>query len=403
MYKEDFPIFKKYPNLSYLDSAATTQKPDSVIQSISEYYSEYNANVHRGIYDLSENSTKLFEQSREKIARFIGSHDTQEIIFTSGTTDSINLVASSWVPANLEKGDTILLSNLEHHSNFLPWQQIALKHSIQIDFVNLSDDFVLNLQDLENKLKKHSPKLICLSHIANITGTTTPISHITKLCRNIVPNIKVLVDAAQSIAHIPTNVKAMDVDFLAFSGHKAYGPTGTGVLFIKKENLDSFPPAKFGGGMIINVEKDKSDWADAPTKFEAGTPNIAGICGLAKALEYIERIGIPQIQQHEMDLKEYCLREMQKVQNLTVYIPKDTRYTSGVISFWLDGIHPHDVAQICSYNKVAIRAGHHCNKLILKENIKKSALSRASFGIYNTKDDIDKLITAIKKTLETFK
>lgn len=393
-YKKDFPIFENNPNLVYLDSAATSQLPRSVIKAITNFHENTNANIHRGIYKLSENATKSYENARKTIAKFINAN-TKEIIFTSGTTDGINKLARALLPI-FKKKTEIILTELEHHSNIVPWQEHGKKNNMKIKYVKINSKYELDYKDLKNKINKNTA-IVSITHISNSLGTINDIKKITKLAHK--HNAIVILDAAQSIGRIKIDVQDLGVDFLVFSAHKAYGPMGIGVLYGKKELLEKIPYFNLGGDMINKVGKDKTNFAEIPRKFEAGTQNIAGAIGLAEAINYINKINIKKIQAHETQLTKYAIKELKKLKNIKLYLSKNNL---GIISFNLKNIHPHDVAQILSDNGIAVRAGHHCN-MVLMEELNIAGTVRISFGIYNTKQDVDVLIQAIKKCQEVFK
>lgn len=402
--KNDFPIFKKYPELIYLDSAATSQKPSCVINRIVKFYHEENANVHRGIYTLSELATEEYENARKIVAKFINAKSLKEVIFTCGTTDSINLVGYSWIWKNVFENDTILTTEMEHHSNFIPWQQaIKYKSKVALKLIKVTKSYEIDLTDLEMKLTKSKPKLLAITHVSNVLGTINPIKKIVEIKNRVSPNTRILVDGAQSIAHIPVDVYDLGIDFFVFSGHKLYGPTGIGVLWAKQEILeDEMSPFRYGGGMIQNVEVEDSTWADLPEKFEGGTPNIAGAIGLAEAIGYVNSISMNQILKHEQKLTEYALSKLDKISGIQIFGPPKIDNRIGVISLSLDNLHPHDIAQVFDGQGIAVRAGHHCNQILMKQVLKVSATTRISLGIYNTIEDIDKLCTGILKVKKIF-
>ena len=399
--RNDFPILKRkingYP-LAFLDNSSTTQKPQSVIEAIVSFYENYNSNVSRGIYTLAEEATEIYEFGREAVSRFIGANDLGEVIFTGGTTDSINLVSSGWAKNKLKEGSQIIVTEMEHHSNIVPWQILAQSSGVELVYWRKNFEGRLDLEDL-NKLINDSVELLTITAVSNVLGTINLIKKIIEVAHE--NSISVLVDAAQAIARIPINVTEWDCDFLAFSGHKAYGPNGIGVLYSKSERLEEMLPVKGGGGMINYVEKQKSKWAVGPQKFEAGTPAVAEVYGLTKALEYIELFGISQIQKHEQDLTSYVLKRFSEFEDLELYGPKDTLDRVGILSFNLGDLHAHDVAQVLDEYGIAVRAGHHCTQ-VLHDILGIVASVRISFGIYNQKFEIDNFINALKKTKEIF-
>lgn len=400
--RNDFPIFKKKINgkeLVYLDNASTTQKPYSVINSITDFYSNYNSNIHRAVYQLAEEATTLYEQSREKIANFINVRP-EEIVFTRNTTESINLIAHSWARTNLKKDDGVAITELEHHSNIVPWQILSQEIGTRLEYVGIDENGFLDLEHLIELISSKKVKLVSLSHMSNVLGTIVPIERIIKIAHE--NDIPVLVDGAQSVPHMPVDVKNMDCDFLAFSGHKMLGPTGVGVLYAKKEFLEKMRPFMGGGDMIKEVFKFHTNYNEVPYKFEAGTPNIADVVGFGAAIDYLEKIGMENIRKHEIDLTEYALESILSIKHLTVYGPRDPNYRGGVISFNIADIHPHDLATIMNDHGIAIRSGHHCAQ-VLMQRLDVPATSRASFYIYNTKEEIDKFVNAIKEAGRIFK
>lgn len=400
--RNDFPIFRKKINgkeLVYLDNASTTQKPNSVIESITDFYTNYNSNIHRAVYQLAEEATALYEQSREKIANFINVRP-EEIIFTRNTTESINLIAHSWARTNLKKDDGIAISELEHHSNIVPWQILSQEIGTRLEYVGIDDNGFLDLEYLIDLISSKKVKLVSLSHMSNVLGTIVPIERIIKIAHE--NNIPVLVDGAQSVPHMPVDVKKMDCDFLVFSAHKMLGPTGVGVLYAKKEFLEKMRPFMGGGDMIKEVFKFHTNYNEVPYKFEAGTPNIADVVGFGAAIDYLKKIGMENVRKHEIDLTEYALKSILSMKYVTVYGPRDPNYRGGVISFNIADIHPHDLATIMNDHGIAIRSGHHCAQ-VLMQRLDVPATSRASFYIYNTKEEIDKFVNAIKEAGRIFK
>jgi len=397
MKKQDFPILKRRINgkkLVYLDNSATTQKPKQVIKAIDNYYKKHNANIHRGIHKLSEEATIMYEDAKRKIANFI-SADFEELIFTSGTTESLNLLAYS-LSESLSRGDEIVLTIMEHHSNLVPWQQIAKEKGAKIKFIGITKDGTLDLEAAK-KLITNKTKLVSITHVSNVLGTINPIKDLAKLAHT--KGAILVVDAAQSVPHMSIDVKDLDCDFLAFSSHKMLGPMGIGALYGKKELLKKMKPFMYGGDMIKEVTLNSTSWADLPWKFEAGTPNVAGAIGFAKAVEYINKIGLNKIQKQEKEVTDYAINQLRNIPELTIYGPK-TR--AGLVSFNLDGIHPHDVSTILDRYGVAVRGGHHCAMPLMRElNIQGNV--RASFYFYNTKKDVDILVKALKKVKEVFR
>lgn len=400
--RNDFPIFKKKINgkeLVYLDNASTTQKPYSVIDSITDFYTNYNSNIHRAVYQLAEEATELYEQSRKKIANFINVRP-EEIVFTRNTTESINLIAHSWARSNLKKGDGIVLTEIEHHSNIVPWQILCQEIGTRLEYVGIDENGFLDLEHMIELISSKKVKLVSLSHMSNVLGTIVPIERIIKIAHE--HGIPVIVDGAQSVPHMPVNVKNMDCDFLVFSAHKMLGPTGVGVLYAKKEFLENMRPFMGGGDMIKEVFKFHTNYNEIPYKFEAGTPNIADVVGFGAAIDYLEKIGMENIRRHEISLTEYALESILSLEYVTVYGPRDIKYRGGVISFNIADIHPHDLATIMNDYGIAIRSGHHCAQ-VLMQRLDVPATSRVSFYIYNTKEEIDKFVNAIKEAGRIFK
>lgn len=397
--RQDFPIFQRVVKgkpLIYLDSAATTQKPLPVIEAINHFYKIYNANVHRGIYTISEEATQLYEEARDKVAAFINAPTREGIIFTRNATESINLVASSWGRANLRPGDEILLTYMEHHSNLIPWQLIAQQTGAKLKFIPLTPDGRLDLSKLSEVLHSQT-KLVALTHASNVLGTINPVTELVRKAHDI--GAVVLVDAAQSAPHLAIDVQAIDCDFLAFSGHKMLGPTGIGVLYGKVALLDAMPPYMGGGDMISEVHLESATYRELPWKFEAGTPNIAGAIGLGAAIDYLNGLGMDNIRAHEVSLVRYALDAMKNLNDVEIYGPVTERV--GVIAFNLKGIHPHDIATILNEEGVAIRAGHHCTQPLMRY-LDVAATARASFYVYNTTEDIDRFIQSLKTVKEIF-
>ena len=399
--REDFPILKReingYP-LAFLDNAATTQKPQCVIDALVRFYENYNCNVSRGVYTLAEEATGIYEEGRKTVAKFIGAESCGNIIFTRGTTESINLVASAWSQPNLKAGDRIIVTEMEHHSNLVPWQLAAQSSGVELIFCPITPEGRLDLEVLE-ELLTDSVKLLAVTAVSNVLGTANPIAKIVEKVHE--RDVPVLVDAAQAVARMPIDVSEWDCDFLAFSGHKVYGPTGIGVLYAKNERLDEMRPYQGGGGMIRQVGQQSSTWADVPQKFEAGTPPVAEVFGLMSALEYISNVGMLEIKKHEQDLMTHTLEKLQEFPDLELYGPADSTDRSGVLSFNLREVHPHDVAQVLDENGIAVRAGHHCTQ-ILHERLGIAASVRMSFGLYNEVSEIDRLFSALEQVRKFF-
>jgi cysteine desulfurase/selenocysteine lyase len=392
--RADFPILGREVHgspLVYLDNAATSQKPQVVIDTIVNFYRHTNANVHRGVYALSAQATDLYEGVRNKVARFIGNELTEEIIFTRNATEAINLVAQSWGVANLKAGDEILLSEMEHHSNLVPWFLLAKRTGAVIRYLPIRPDGTLAMEQWEERFTVRT-KLVAITHTSNVLGTINPIADIASLAHR--AGALVLVDAAQGAPHCPIDVQALDVDFLALSAHKMLGPTGVGVLYGRRELLDKMEPVLGGGDMIRSVKFSGATWNDLPWKFEAGTPNIADVIGFGAALDYLMALGMNNVRGHEIELTEYALTRMEQIKGLEIYGPMDPSRRAGVISFNDAEIHPHDLATILDRRGIAIRAGHHCAQPLL-ERLGQTATARASFYVYNDRDDVDTLVDGI--------
>ncbi|MFC1536080.1 aminotransferase class V-fold PLP-dependent enzyme [Candidatus Neomarinimicrobiota bacterium] len=395
--RSDFPIFAD-KSLVYLDSAATTQKPKQVINAVSDFYSNYYANVHRGIYELSMRATEAYHSARLKVANLINVSDWRSIVFTSGTTESINLVAYSWARKNLKNGDEILITEMEHHSNIVPWQLVAQETGVKLKYIPINTDGTLDQSNID-ELITNKTKLVSVIYQSNVFGTINPIKDIIVKARSV--NALTFIDAAQSIPHSHIDVQDLNCDFLAFSGHKMLGPTGIGVLYGKPELLDSMIPFMGGGDMINSVTMTESTWNDIPYKFEAGTPKIAQAIGLGAAIDYINGIGLTNIQDYVKHLLIIALDKLRIIDGLTIY-GHQVGKSSSVISFNLDGVHPHDLAQFLDQYGIAVRAGHHCAQPIM-DRLGVSSTIRASFYLYNTEEEIDKLCVSLKKTANFFK
>ena len=397
--RKDFSILDQIVNdepLVYLDNAATTQKPTQVLEAIAAYYAKDNANVHRGVHTLAERATAAYEAARERVCSFIHAASTKEVLFTRGTTTSLNWVAR-YAENVLQPGDEVLISVMEHHSNIIPWQEACKKTGARLIYAYLKDG-MLDLADFRSKLTEKT-RFVALAHVSNVLGVVNPIKEIAELVHQ--ANALLVVDGAQSVPHMKIDVQDLDVDFFAFSGHKMLGPTGIGVLYGKEELLERMSPVEFGGEMIDFVYEQEATWKELPWKFEAGTPNIAGAIGLAAAIDYLDKIGMETVHQYEQELIAYVFPKLQAVEGLTIYGSEDLAQRSGVISFNLAGLHPHDVATALDYEGVAVRAGHHCAQPLLSY-LGVAATVRASFYLYNTKADCDKLVEALQKTKEFF-
>lgn len=393
-----FPILDQQVNgkpLVYLDSAATSQKPLSVIEAIDNYYRQYNSNVHRGVHTLGTKATDAYEGAREKVRRFIGAASIEEIIFTRGTTTAINLVAASYGRANVREGDEIVITYMEHHSNIIPWQQVARQTGATLKYIPLQPDGTIRLADVEQTVTSNT-KIVAVMHVSNVLGTINPVKEIAQIAHK--NGAVVVVDGAQSTPHMKVNVQDIDCDFYAFSGHKMCGPTGIGVLYGKKRLLEQMEPVEFGGEMIDFVGLYESTWKELPWKFEGGTPIIAGAIGLGAAIDFLEQIGLDYIAEHEHRLAQYALEQLSTIDGLTIYGPKER---AGLVTFNIDGVHPHDVATVLDAEGIAVRAGHHCAQPLMKW-LNVTATARASFYLYNTEEEIDALVSALKKTKEYF-
>jgi len=394
--KEDFPIFKNQKNLVYLDNGATTQKPNQVINAIKEFYEKYNANVARGFYKQSLVAMAQYQNARRIVAKFINA-EAEEIIFTHNATDSINSVAYAIESLIPEGKDEIVITEMEHHSNLIPWQQLALRKGMKLKYIKVRDDFTLDLEDAMKKITNKTA-IVSLTHVSNSLGTINPVSEIVKIAKS--KGALTLVDSTQAVPHMKVDVKEIDSDFLVFSGHKMLAPTGIGVLYGKREILEKMQPFNFGGGMIKSVSLDSSEWAEIPEKFEAGTPNIASVIALAKAITYIDKIGVDNIHRWESELMKYLIESLKKVGDIIFY-NAGLKNSSGILSFNIKGIHAHDVASMLDNYGIAVRAGHHCCMPLMKR-FEIPGTVRASFYFYNTYEDIDKLVEAVKKTKEKF-
>lgn len=398
--RADFPILKRKVNgkrLVYLDNAATTQKPKVVIDALSDFYSNHNANIHRAVHQLSIEATEAYEKARSKAAAFIKCKN-EEVIFTRGTTESINLVRFAWAEEQMKKDDIIVLTKMEHHSNIVPWQLVAQKTHAKVKYVDLDEDGILNMDEFERAMND-SPKLVAFTHCSNVLGTINDAAMLVRKARK--AGATTLVDAAQSVPHMPVDVSQIGCDFLAFSGHKMLGPTGIGVLYGRKELLEGMDPFQGGGDMIKEVHLTGAKWNDVPYKFEAGTTNFADAVGLGVAIDYLSSVGMQKVRDHEVELLKYATEETEKVGGLTIYGPRDTARRGGVLSFNVEGIHPHDMASILDEEGVAIRSGHHCAQPLM-ERLDVTATNRASFYIYNSYDDVDALVGGLKKAKRMF-
>lgn len=399
--RAQFPILDQEVNgkpLVYLDSSATSQKPLQVIEAIDKYYREINSNVHRGVHTLGTRATDAYEGSREKVRKFINAKSIQEVIFTRGTTTSINTVAASYAAANLKEGDEIVITYMEHHSNIIPWQQVARRTGAQLKYIPLQEDGTITLDDARATITANT-KVVSVMQVSNVLGVINPVKEIAQIAHE--NGAIMVVDGAQSAPHMKIDVQDLDCDFLAFSGHKMCGPTGIGVLYGKKHLLENMEPIEFGGEMIDFVQLQESTWKELPWKFEGGTPIIAGAIGLGAAIDFLTEIGLDHIAEHEHKLAAYALEKMSTIEGMTIYGPLDAAKRAGLVTFNISDVHPHDVATVLDAEGIAVRAGHHCAQPLMRW-LKASATARASFYLYNTEDDIDKLVEGLVKTKEYF-
>ncbi|WML41062.1 cysteine desulfurase [Neobacillus sp. OS1-2] len=399
--RKQFPILDQEVNgnpLVYLDSSATSQKPLQVIEAVDKYYREINSNVHRGVHTLGTRATDAYEGAREKVRKFINAKSTQEVIFTRGTTTSLNTVAASYAAANVKEGDEIVITYMEHHSNIIPWQQVAKRTGAQLKYIPLQEDGTLSLDDVRATITENT-KIVSVMQVSNVLGVINPVKEIAQIAHE--NGAVMVVDGAQSAPHMNIDVQDLDCDFLAFSGHKMCGPTGIGVLYGKKHLLEKMEPIEFGGEMIDFVELYESTWKELPWKFEGGTPIIAGAVGLGAAIDFLNEVGLDNIAEHEHKLAAYALEKMAAVEGMTIYGPLDAAKRAGLITFNINEVHPHDVATVLDAEGIAVRAGHHCAQPLMRW-LKASATARASFYLYNTEEDIDKLVEGLVKTKEYF-
>lgn len=397
--REDFPILKKYIHdkpLVYLDNAATTQKPSYVINKMNSYYEGMNANIHRGVHALSQEATEAFEESRIIVKKFINALGKNEIIFTRGTTESINLVASTYGRTHLKEGDEIIISHMEHHSNIVPWQMLCKEKNAKLRIIPVNNSGELVLEEFEKMLNKKT-KFVSIVYASNSLGTVNPVKKIIDLAHS--HNIPVMLDAAQAVNHLPIDVQELDCDFLAFSGHKLYGPTGIGILYGKVNHLEAMPPYMGGGDMISKVTFEETTYNELPHKFEAGTPDIAGAIGLGAAIEYVEKVGLKNIAHHENELLQYATEALSDLKGIRII--GTAKEKIGVLSFHFEKVHPHDIGTFLDFEGVAIRTGHHCTQPLM-DRFKIPATSRASFAMYNTREEVDTLVMGLKKILEVF-
>lgn len=399
--RQMFPILHQEINghpLVYLDNAATTQKPVQVIEAVNDYYRKYNSNVHRGVHTLGSKATDGYEGAREKVRKFLNAKSTAEIIFTRGTTTALNLIAQSYGLANVKEGDEIVITYMEHHSNIIPWQQVAKIKGAVLKYIPLQEDGTISLEDVKATITDKT-KIVSVVYISNVLGAINPVKEIAKIAHE--HGAVMVVDGAQSTPHLKVDVQDLDCDFYCLSGHKMCAPTGIGALYGKKELLENMEPIEFGGEMIDFVGLQDSTWKELPYKFEGGTPIIAGAIGLGAAIDFINEIGLDNIAAHEQKLVAYAMNEMSQIDGLTIFGPKDATKRSGLITFNLDEVHPHDVATVLDSEGIAVRAGHHCAQPLMKW-LKQSATARASFYVYNTEEEVDKLVKGLVRTKEYF-
>ena len=402
--RKDFPILQRKvrndKNLVYFDNAATTQKPIQVINTITDFYTNHNSNIHRAVHALAEEATEAYETARDKIAKFLNIKDRQEIVFVRGTTEAINLVAYAWGRQNIQEGDIIVTTEYEHHSNIVPWQLLTQEKHAKLEYVGVDDNGELILEQLDQFLTSGKVKLVAVSQMSNVLGTITDVATLVDKCKK--AGVRVLIDGAQSVPHMKVDLDSLGCDFFAFSAHKMLGPTGVGVLWAKKELLEQMAPFHGGGDMIREVHKYETTWNDLPYKFEAGTPNIADVIGFAAAIDYLNEIGMDYVRAHEIEITKYALDKLSKIPGIKIYGTSDISKRGGVISFNFADIHPHDLATIIDEDGIAIRSGHHCAQ-VLMEKLDIAATSRASFYIYNTKEEVDVLINSLSRAARLFK
>jgi cysteine desulfurase/selenocysteine lyase len=400
--RQDFPILRRQVHgrpLVYFDNAATSQKPQQVIDALVEYYSSYNANIHRGIHALAEEATAKYEETRQKVADFIGAAGPETIVFTRNTTEAINLVSNSWGRANLKPGDEIVLSVMEHHSNLVPWQLIAKETGAVLRFIDIDDEGELRWDDIERLIGERT-KIVALIHMSNVLGTIVPVRKIADLAHE--RGALMLVDGAQSVPHLPVDVQDLHCDFFVFSAHKMLGPTGVGVLYARHELLEAMPPFLGGGEMIRRVRLEESTWNDAPWKFEAGTPNIGDVCAFGATIDYLQALGMENVRAHEVQITRAAMRTLSQVPEITVYGPESVEARGGVVAFNVGDIHPHDLGTVLDGHGVAIRAGHHCAQPLMNR-LGVVATARASFYIYNTVEELDTLAEGIQDAARLFR
>ena len=400
--RKDFPILDRQVNgvpLVYLDNAATSQKPRAVIRALSDYYERYNSNVHRGAHTLAIEATDAYEEARAKVARFINAPSPANIVFVRNTTEAINLVAHTWAVANVGAGDRIVVTEMEHHSNLVPWQHVARVSGAELKLIAMTSDYELDTSDLDELLTP-ATKLVALTHMSNVLGTITPVAEVVAAAHRV--GALALVDAAQSVPHLPVDVQALDCDFMAFSGHKMLGPTGIGVLYAKEEVLEQMDPFLRGGEMVLEVTYEDATWNEVPLKFEAGTPNIGDAIALGAAVDYLSALGMDNVREHEVALTGYAMERFAELEEVTTFGPSDLTVRGGVVSFYMSEIHPHDIGQVLDQLGIAIRAGHHCAMPLVRSRLNVPATARASFYLYNTEAEVDALIDGLNQVLRYF-
>jgi len=400
--RNDFPILSRLVNgkpLVYLDNAATSHKPRQVIDALVDYYERYNSNVHRGVHTLSVEATEHYEEARGKVARFINAPEPEHVIWVRNTTEAINLVAKTWAKANVHAGDEILVTEMEHHSNLVPWQQLAAEQGATLKFIALDDDYKLDLSDLDSLLTPKT-RIVAITHMSNVLGTITPVEQLIEAAHRV--GAVVLLDAAQSVPHLPIDVQKLGCDFLAFSGHKMLAPTGIGCLYVRGEMLDEIEPFLYGGEMVLAVTFETASWAPLPMRFEAGTPNIADAIGMGAAVDYLQALGMDNVRQHEVALTRYAVERFRELEEVTTFGTADIEMRGGVVSFYLDSVHPHDLGQVLDSHGIAIRTGHHCAMPLVRSRLHVPATARASFYLYNTESEVDALIDGLKATMDYF-
>ena len=400
--RKDFPILDREVHgvpLVYLDNAATSQKPRAVIQALSDYYERYNANVHRGAHTLAIEATDAYEEARAKVARFINAPSPENIVFVRNTTEAINLVAHTWAVANVGAGDRIVVTEMEHHSNLVPWQHVARVGGAELKLMAMTSGYELDTSDLDELLTP-ATKLVALTHMSNVLGTITPVAEVVAAAHRV--GALALIDAAQSVPHMPVDVQALDCDFMAFSGHKMLGPTGIGVLYAKADVLEEMDPFLRGGEMVLEVTYEDATWNQVPLKFEAGTPNIGDAIALGAAVDYLSALGMDDVREHEVALTRYAMERFAELEEVQTFGPSDLSVRGGVISFYMSEIHPHDIGQVLDQVGVAIRAGHHCAMPLVRSRLNVPATARASFYLYNTEAEVDALIDGLNQVLRYF-